>query len=111
MKMNYKHGRFAAYARDPEVRKAWHKEYYAEHAEDAYARSLKQDFGITIDEYRAIFNTQDGRCAICRIPQTEEKRRFSVDHDHETGAIRGLLCGNCNSFIATAYSMKRDLNG
>jgi hypothetical protein len=38
---------------------------------------------------------QDGRCAICRKkPQTG--RRLSVDHDHKTGEVRGLLCTLCN---------------
>lgn len=38
-------------------------------------------------------NSQGGVCAICECP---DKKRLSVDHDHQTGKIRGLLCANCN---------------
>lgn len=41
---------------------------------------------------------QDGRCAVCRIPEAEApKGRLHLDHDHDTMVIRGLLCGNCNA--------------
>jgi hypothetical protein len=40
---------------------------------------------------------QDGRCAICGVLEEDAARgRLAVDHDHETNAIRGLLCNNCN---------------
>lgn len=43
--------------------------------------------------------TQKGKCAICSTLHNpaEKKGRLYVDHDHKTGAIRGLLCGHCNS--------------
>lgn len=51
-------------------------------------------FGIDLDEYDLILSAQDGRCAICNgVPRT---RRLSVDHNHRTGEIRGLLCSRCN---------------
>lgn len=43
-------------------------------------------------DYAALHAAQDGKCAICGKRET----RFAVDHDHYTGAIRGLLCRNCN---------------
>jgi hypothetical protein len=40
---------------------------------------------------------QDGKCAICGVHEAyAPRKRLAVDHDHRTGAIRGLLCGNCN---------------
>lgn len=66
-------------------------------------RSLKKYFGITFEQYSAMHLAQDGRCAICRNPETEERngelRMLCVDHCHKTGAIRGLLCGGCNRAI------------
>lgn len=57
-------------------------------------RWLKNNYGLTWDEFDLIFATQDGRCAICG--GKPRKYRLSVDHDHKTGEIRGLLCSRCN---------------
>lgn len=46
----------------------------------------------------ALREKQRGRCAICRVHEAyAPRKRLAVDHDHRTGAIRGLLCGNCNA--------------
>lgn len=54
-------------------------------------------FGIGREEYDAMLAAQDGRCAICRIDKPGGRGEFHVDHDHVTGAVRGLLCTRCNS--------------
>lgn len=52
-----------------------------------------------------MFEKQNGVCAICKKPETAKKqsgngiKRLSVDHDHTTGAIRGLLCMYCNTAL------------
>ncbi len=56
----------------------------------------KRKFDITIDDYDKMFNKQEGKCPICEKPQSELKKLLHVDHDHKTGKIRGLLCGDCN---------------
>lgn len=53
---------------------------------------LKTRYGLTIDAYNAKLVEQDGVCAICR----GEMKRPCVDHDHITGATRGILCHRCN---------------
>lgn len=62
---------------------------------------LKTVFGITVDEYNQMLERQNGLCAICRNPETAVRSGrvlpLSVDHDHETGVVRALLCGNCNA--------------
>ena len=58
---------------------------------------LKLRCGISLDEWNKMFGEQQGCCAICGKHQSEEKRNFAVDHDHETDIIRGLLCSNCNT--------------
>lgn len=57
---------------------------------------LKAKFGMPLDEYNALFQEQSGCCAICAIHQSQCKKALAVDHCHETGHIRGLLCINCN---------------
>jgi hypothetical protein len=59
-------------------------------------------FNITLEEYQVLFEAQDGVCKICNNPETakknksEELRMLAVDHDHNTGKVRGLLCARCN---------------
>jgi hypothetical protein len=61
--------------------------------ERAKAGALRNMYGITIDQYKAMEARQGGRCAICNeVPET----RLYVDHDHTTGEVRGLLCTRCN---------------
>lgn len=61
---------------------------------------LAKNYGITIAEYDELFERQNGNCAICGLP--EIMRRLSVDHNHETGEVRGLLCATCNLLIGNA---------
>ena len=60
-------------------------------------RLLKQKHGITLDEYNQMFAEQQGCCVICNKHQSEFNQALHVDHNHETGKIRGLLCVNCNT--------------
>lgn len=59
---------------------------------------LKRKFGITLEEYEELFDTQGGVCFICGQP-CSSGRSLAVDHDHSTGKVRGLLCGACNTGI------------
>ncbi len=52
------------------------------------------NFGLTWDEYDMLLACQDHRCAICG--GKPRKHALSVDHDHNTGEVRGLLCSRCN---------------
>ena len=62
-------------------------------------------YGITADDYKSFFDFQGGVCACCKKPETNRQvsgrglRPLSVDHDHATNKVRGLLCGNCNRGI------------
>ena len=67
---------------------------------------LKRNYGMSITDYEILWNAQNGVCAICKQPETAidphnpgNVRRLSVDHDHETGKVRGLLCQRCNVAI------------
>jgi hypothetical protein len=55
---------------------------------------LRRRYGIGEAEFRAMFEAQGGLCAIC-----QEKPAVHVEHDHATGAIRGLACFNCNGAL------------
>lgn len=64
-------------------------------AELAWSRRISATYGIRATEYLAILEAQGGRCFICQRA-TGATKRLAVDHDHSTGAVRGLLCGPCN---------------
>jgi len=85
--------------------------YCARHSAEGPQRELAQikrrarerKYGITDDEYRAWLDAQGGVCAICGNGETsKDGRPLSVDHDHGTGRIRGLLCNRCNPMIGYA---------
>lgn len=60
------------------------------------SNNYKAAFGISLEEYNELFRIQEGCCAICGKHQAILKIRLSIDHSHETGMIRGLLCQPCN---------------
>ena len=64
---------------------------------DAY---LKRTYGITLSDYKDLLEAQDHKCSICGgegfLMSDKHKVKLVVDHCHSTGAVRGLLCHNCN---------------
>lgn len=60
----------------------------------AHESMVAKTYGITGDDYGALLKRQGGRCAICRA--RPKSKRLAVDHNHKTGAVRGLLCSRCN---------------
>ena len=53
-------------------------------------------YGLTEEQFRAMETKQNSLCAICGKTEKNIDRNLSVDHDHVTGKVRGLLCSNCN---------------
>jgi hypothetical protein len=101
---------------DIEKRRAYHRRYYARpgvaarrnasraerRARDPVATKraarsarLRQQYGITAEAVATMLAAQNGRCAICPTDITAPTKHH-VDHDHGTGAVRGLLCVSCN---------------
>lgn len=82
----------------------WHEEN-PERRRLTRFRSTLRSYGLTISEYDSMVDAQHGVCAICQQPESTPDnlsrgpRRLTVDHCHETGRVRGLLCQNCNSGI------------
>jgi hypothetical protein len=61
--------------------------------------ALKRNYGITLNEYNEMLESQENRCAICQGDNPKGAKRantFVVDHCHTTGKVRGLLCHACN---------------
>jgi hypothetical protein len=81
----------------PERAAAKLREWHARHPEYAQDAHLRRYYGITKAQYDALLEAQGGVCALCLRPPG--KRRLNVDHDHETGRVRGLLCTICNRIL------------
>ena len=112
--------------KDPEARRVYQNEYHRRHREQQRAYNaeyrringrrpespesmrrgnLRRLYGLTPEEYDAMFLAQEGLCAICGRPERRTYNgrllRLSVDHDHVTGHIRALLCHGCNTAIGS----------
>ena len=93
------------YAANPEKVREQQRKYDEANSEKERERRIKRKYGLTMAQYDSMVEAQNEVCAICHKPETTiDKRsgivqRLSVDHDHSTGATRGLLCFACNTSI------------
>jgi hypothetical protein len=94
--------RLKNYKNSPEKEKEKLKQYYKKNKEKSRSYSLKNLYGLTLEQFDAMKNAQGGSCKICKTHESNLKRRLFVDHCHETGYVRGLLCQSCNTMIGNA---------
>lgn len=85
--------------KNKEAAKLYRKDY-AEKNKAKIVRSaknnrLKREYGITLEDYEQMYQTQQGKCSIC----SKEEKILNIDHCHSTGKIRELLCNQCNHGI------------
>jgi len=69
--------------------------------------SLKYHYNITLGQYQDLQKNQSNKCAICGNKEKSKDskgmiRQLSVDHNHQTSEVRGLLCNNCNRLLGNA---------
>lgn len=92
-------------ARDPEWYRQRHVRYgqetrarrSPERAAEIERRGRLKKYGLTPEGFDELASRQRHRCAICRSPKGG--RQWHIDHNHKTGAVRGLLCSNCNTAL------------
>lgn len=82
-------------AANADKKRAHSRKWYKDHPEAQLKKSLRA-FGLTPEEFVKRLDEQEHKCAICRSSDPGSNRRFRVDHDHDTGKVRGLLCHKCN---------------
>lgn len=86
------------------------KPFLEKYIENKYKRL----YGITLEQYQEMYEAQNGLCAICGQPETCKTNtgkiaNLSIDHDHDTGEVRGLLCRNCNHGLGCFKDNKESL--
>lgn len=90
------------YAKHRETRVATRRAWREANPNYGFSRNLGLLYGMTYDDYEALNAQQGGRCGCCGTTEPggrDDNERFYVDHDHNTGAVRGLLCHKCNMGI------------
>lgn len=102
--------------KSPEKYKKAMKTYYHSNKDKWKNIRLKNEYGISLNDYNKMFKDQNGLCLICEQPETsidhkyKTRKSLCVDHCHETGKIRGLLCQRCNSGIGQLKHDKKRLS-
>ena len=85
-----------------ECKRAYARRYHTENKDDPQfkekrrGRRIRFEYGIDNSEYERLLAAQGGTCAGCHTTEPGRHEKFDIDHDHQTGKVRGLLCGNCN---------------
>lgn len=83
------------------------KRWTRENPEKVKSYYLKKRYGITLEWYEQTLKDQNHACAICLKPSSFKIKSLYVDHCHETGKIRGLLCMRCNATLGYSDSIAR----
>ena len=61
------------------------------------------------EDYSNLLATQGGMCAICDRRKLIANRTMPVDHDHTTGAVRGILCNRCNCHVGWFETFRKQI--
>ena len=88
----------------------YEKNRYKNNRNKFWANNIKK-YGITIEDWQAMFEAQLGCCLICGTHQSKLKKRLSIDHNHGTGKVRGLLCNNCNRALGLFGDSVNNIKG
>lgn len=84
----------AYYLANRDKKLAYQKDWVAKNRDKTAVHKMKYNYGISKEEFDILVQEQGGKCKIC-----ETLGELHIDHDHRSGNIRGLLCGNCNRGI------------
>lgn len=77
---------------------------HRQNPETLWSAWLRYRYGITPEQWQSLYDSQEGLCGICGQPQGAQ--RLCVDHDHSTGAVRGLLCDFCNRKVGRVEALR-----
>ena len=76
------------------------RKYLNANKDKARGYQVKKLYGLTLKEYEALVEKQDNKCAVCGVAgEDSAKGMLHVDHCHDSGEVRGLLCSKCNTAL------------
>ncbi len=78
----------------PQTARSWERRWRANNQEYQVERDALRKYGLSAEDHKQMISQQRGRCLICR-----EEKKLEIDHCHDTGKVRGLLCHNCNTGV------------
>jgi len=87
------------YAENPEFERADARRKYGKAPERAWEAHIRARYGMSKERYERLLWEQGYACAICGRPEADLTVRMAIDHDHDTGKVRGILCHMCNTAI------------
>lgn len=79
----------------------WERDRY-KNSSGKWAGHVLRKYGLTVKQYQQMSLSQNHACAICLLSSKEQTKVMAVDHDHQTGKVRGLLCARCNRLLGCA---------
>ena len=98
--------------------RARQSKYYVDHKDDFRKRNVKftktnpsyqkeqnmlNAYGLSLAQYNKMIAQQNNKCCICKTAFTiDKKNSIHIDHDHESGKVRGILCSHCNVLLGYA---------
>lgn len=82
-----------------EADRRWRARHPVESGKISRRSQLKRKFGLTLERLEELKNLQGRRCLICKT----KPAKLCIDHNHQTGIFRGLLCNNCNTGLGLFY--------
>lgn len=100
--------------KDREKYLASQRGYYKKNPQSYHWARIKKEFGLTRETFFDLVEKQDNKCALCEKPfEGLSRRLIHIDHCHQTGRVRGLLCMTCNVALGmlgdTAESLSKAL--
>lgn len=84
-----------------EVIKERSKDYTARSVDKRKDYHLKKHFNMSLNDYNLMLQSQNQSCLICLRHESEFKKKLAVDHCHQTGKVRGILCHGCNKSLGS----------